>query len=105
MVAIRVYSRKKRLNFNFRGGLLDSTGRARTAGQGRLVLAGIGQENTLVGVEAAHPVGMKAVAVATAHATQAISPAGIAFHRLDELTFDRVLTRYCGVRASIGFGF
>ena len=49
-------------------------------------------EDALVGIEAAHRGGMKAIAVATTNPIEALGAADIAVHRLDELTVDDLLT-------------
>jgi HAD superfamily hydrolase (TIGR01509 family) len=51
-------------------------------------------EDALVGIEAAHRGGMKAVALATTNPIEALGAADIAVHRLDELTVDHLLALF-----------
>jgi beta-phosphoglucomutase-like phosphatase (HAD superfamily) len=48
-------------------------------------------EDALVGIEAAHRGGMKAVAVATTNPIEALKGADVAVHRLDELSVDQLI--------------
>jgi HAD superfamily hydrolase (TIGR01509 family) len=47
-------------------------------------------EDALVGIEAAHRGGMKAVAIATTHPAELLSDADVVVHRLDELSVERL---------------
>jgi beta-phosphoglucomutase family hydrolase len=47
-------------------------------------------EDALVGIEAAHRAGMKAVGVATTNPIELLSAADLAVHRLDELSVERL---------------